>query len=39
MGSMSPSSTIHLGLSVDVFERSRIMVENRPVLGGRGREI
>ncbi len=30
IGSMSPSSTIHLGLSVGMLARSRIMLENNP---------
>ena len=30
IGSMSPSSTIHLGLSLWISERSRIVVEKRP---------
>ena len=36
MGSMSPSSTIHFGLSLDMLARSRMIVEKRPVGGGGG---
>lgn len=31
MGSISPSRTIHLGLSFATFDKSRIDVEKRPV--------
>ena len=31
MGSMSPSSTNHFGLSLPMLDKSLIMVENRPV--------
>ena len=34
MGSMSPSSTIHFGLSVAVLARSRMMQEKSPVCVG-----
>ena len=37
MGSMSPSSTIHLGKSVDMLARSRMMQENSPARGEGGR--
>ena len=30
MGSTSPSSTIHLGFSLVMLERSRMRLENRP---------
>ena len=30
IGSISPSSTIHFGLSLATFDKSRIDVENRP---------
>ena len=36
MGSMSPSSTIHFGLSLDMLARSRMIVEKRPGGGGGG---
>ena len=39
MGSMSPSSTIHLGKSVDMLARSRMMEEKRPVQGEEDGEV